>query len=199
MRSPNDTNKQINRSPYNSLRSENLKNTIEICFPRIFLLNLLCMHNKLQRKIGWQPVMSDDNTIDYYLKAAWQSAANKYNQIASQFGITQATGYVLINIHKEGTPVSQIANLLGIKTTSLSRILNNLEGLGLIYRETNHADKRSVKVYLTALGMEKRELAKDVVRKFNAYLDEHIGSDERQVLVDTLKRINQLAIQYKPE
>jgi len=157
------------------------------------------MHNKLQRKIGWQPVMSDDNTIDYYLKAAWQSAANKYNQIASQFGITQATGYVLINIHKEGTPVSQIANLLGVKTTSLSRILNNLEGLGLIYRETNHADKRSVKVYLTALGMEKRELAKDVVRKFNAYLDEHIGSDERQVLVDTLKRINQLAIQYKPE
>jgi len=106
---------------------------------------------------------------------------------------------VLINIHKEGTPVSQIANLLGVKTTSLSRILNNLEGLKLIYRETNDADKRSVKVYLTELGMEKRELAKDVVRKFNAYLDEHIGSDERLILVDTLKRINQLAIQYKPE
>src|SRR3546814_6866811 len=85
--------------------------------------------------------MNEDNTIDYYLKAAWQSAANKYNQIASQFGITQATGYVLINIHKEGTPVSQIANLLGVKTTSLSRILNNLEGLGLIYRETNSADR----------------------------------------------------------
>src|SRR3546814_9910779 len=104
--------------------------------------------------------MNEDNTIDYYLKAAWQSAANKYNQIASQFGITQATGYVLINIHKEGTPVSQIANLLGVKTTSLSRILNNLEGLGLIYRETNSADKRSVKVFLTELGKEKREQAK---------------------------------------
>jgi Transcriptional regulators len=144
-------------------------------------------------------MMNEDNTIDYYLKAAWQSAANKYNQIAARFGITQATGYVLINIHKEGTPVSQIANLLGVKTTSLSRILNNLETLGLIYRETNHADKRSVKVYLTELGMEKRELAKDVVRKFNAYLDEHIGNEERLILIDTLKRINQLAVQYKPE
>lgn len=143
-------------------------------------------------------MMNEDNTIDYYLKAAWQSAANKYNQIAARFGITQATGYVLINIHKEGTPVSQIANLLGVKTTSLSRILNNLETLGLIYRETNHADKRSVKVYLTELGMEKRELAKDVVRKFNAYLDEHIGNEERLILIDTLKRINQLAVQYKP-
>jgi len=143
--------------------------------------------------------MSDDNTIDYYLKAAWQSAANKYNQIASQFGITQATGYVLINIHKEGTPVSQIANLLGVKTTSLSRILNNLEGLGLIYRETNSADKRSVKVFVTELGNEKREQAKDVVRRFNAYLDEHLSDEERKSAIHTLKRINQLAIQYKPE
>ena len=143
--------------------------------------------------------MNEDNTIDYYLKAAWQSAANKYNQIASQFGITQATGYVLINIHKEGTPVSQIANLLGVKTTSLSRILNNLEGLGLIYRETNSADKRSVKVFLTELGKEKRAQAKDVVRKFNAYLDEHLSEEERSSAIHTLKRINQLAIQYKPE
>ncbi|SEL60640.1 MarR family winged helix-turn-helix transcriptional regulator [Parapedobacter koreensis] len=143
--------------------------------------------------------MNDDNTIDYYLKAAWQSAANKYNQIAARFGITQATGYVLIHIHKEGTPVSQIANLLGVKTTSLSRILNNLEVLGLIYRETNSADKRSVKVFLTELGKVKREQAKDVVRKFNAYLDEHLSQEERAAAIYTLKRINQLAIQYKPE
>ncbi|MBK1439329.1 MarR family transcriptional regulator [Parapedobacter sp. ISTM3] len=143
--------------------------------------------------------MNDDNTIDYYLKAAWQSAANKYNQIAARFGITQATGYVLINIHKEGTPVSQIAYLLGVKTTSLSRILNNLEAMGLIYRETNRADKRSVKVFLTELGKAKREQAKDVVRKFNAYLDEHLSQEERTAAVHLLKRINQLAAQYKPE
>lgn len=141
--------------------------------------------------------MNDDNTIDYYLKTAWQSAANKYNQIASQFGITQATGYVLINIHKEGTPVSQLANLLGVKTTSLSRILNNLEGLGLIYRETNSADKRSVKVFVTPLGKEKREQAKDVVRKFNAYLDEHLSDEERAATIQTLKRISQLAAEYR--
>ena len=143
--------------------------------------------------------MSENNTIESYLKTTWQSAANNYNQIASRFGITQATGYVLINIHKEGTPVSQIANLLGVKTTSLSRILNNLEALGFIYRETNSADKRSVKVFLTVLGNEKREIAKDVVRKFNAYLDEHISGEERDALIQTLKRVNQLAMQYSPE
>lgn len=143
-------------------------------------------------------MISSDNTIDYYLKAAWQSAANKYNQIASRHGITQATGYVLINIHKEGTPVSQIANLLGVKTTSLSRILNNLERLGLIYRETNLADKRSVNVFLTPLGEEKRKIAKDVVRQFNSYLEEHLSEAERDALIKTLQRVNELAVQYSP-
>ena len=143
--------------------------------------------------------MYDDNTIDYYLKSAWQSAANKYNQIASQFGITQATGYVLINIHREGTAVSQIANLLGVKTTSLSRILNNLEKLDLIYRQVNDADKRSVKVFLTPLGVEKRKLAKQVVKDFNAYLDGHLTENERKILIDTLAKINRLTLQYHPE
>lgn len=143
--------------------------------------------------------MSEKDTIDYYLKTAWQSAANKYNQIASRYGITQATGYVLINIHREGTPVSQIANLLGVKTTSLSRILNNLEHLGFIYRETNSADKRSVKVFLTELGKEKRKIARNVVRSFNIYLDEHITGKERAALIHTLKRISKLAVAYKPD
>lgn len=143
-------------------------------------------------------MISNDNTIDYYLKAAWQSAANKYNQIASQYGITQATGYVLINIHREGTPVSLLANLLGVKTTSLSRILNNLERLGLIYRETSRTDKRSVNVFLTPLGDEKRQIAKDVVRQYNAYLEEHLSDEERTAFIKTLQRISELTMQYSP-
>lgn len=179
-------------------------------FYKFLVLNLLCKHSNLllhyHQKFSYKTatpaqsnIMYNENTIDYYLKSAWQSAANKYNQIASQFGITQATGYVLINIHLEGTAVSQIANLLGVKTTSLSRILNNLEEMDLIYRQVNDADKRSVKVFLTPLGVEKRKLAKQVVKDFNAYLDEHLTETERKVLVETLARINQLAQQYKPK
>lgn len=143
--------------------------------------------------------MPDQNTIDYYLKTTWQSAANKYNQIASRYGITQAMGYMLINIHKEGTPVSQIANLLGVKTTSLSRMLNNLEEIGLIYRRVNAADKRSTKVYLTPQGVEKRKIAKQVVRDFNTYLDSHLSETERDLLVNVLLRINHLTQDYQPD
>src|SRR5690606_13146711 len=145
------------------------------------------------------PNMSQDNTIDYFLKTAWQTVANKYNLIASQHGFTQAAGYILINIHAEGTPVSQIANLTGVKTTSLSRVLNNLESLGFIYRETSETDKRSVKVYLTDLGKEKRKIAKDVVREFNDYLNSFFSDKERDVLIMLLMKINVKTSEYNPE
>lgn len=143
--------------------------------------------------------MNQNETIDYFLKATWQTVANKYNNIASQHGFTQAAGYILLNIHKEGTTVSQIANYTGVRTTSLSRVLNNLESLGFIYREISAQDKRSVKVYLTELGVEKRRLAKDVVRGFNEYLEEALTEEEREQLVNMLIKINELAANYEPQ
>lgn len=144
--------------------------------------------------------MNHQETIDYFLKVVWQTVANRYNQLASEFGITQSIGYLLINIDEnEGTTVSEVAGLLGLKSTSLSRMLINLEQSGLIYRESNKGDKRSVKIYLTPLGKEKRHLARVVVRKFNDYLNDHISDADKQQLTDTLKKINQLTIDYKPE
>jgi len=142
--------------------------------------------------------MKPEQTIDYFLKIVWQSVANKYNQIASGYGITQALGYMLINIHEEGTAVTQIAGLLGVKSTSLSRTLRNMEELGLIYRQVDELDKRSVKIYLTPLGKQKRKVAKNVVRKFNEYLNEHIAEDERAQLAVILNKINKLTLDYDP-
>lgn len=138
-------------------------------------------------------------TIDYFVKIVWQTMANRYNQIVTEFGITQSIGYLLINIdEKEGTTVSKAASLLGLKSTSLSRMLSQLESSGLIYRESNPGDKRSVKIYLTELGKEKRHQARVVVRQFNNYLNEHIKESDRQYLFDLLEKINQLTLNYKP-
>ena len=143
--------------------------------------------------------MKPEETVDYFLKIVWQTVANKYNQIASDFGITQALGYMLINVHEEGIAVSQIAALSGVKSTSLSRILKNMESLGLIFRVVDPKDKRSVKIFLTPFGKEKRQIAKGVVRSFNEYLNTHISDKERLQLIKTLNKISQLTADYKPQ
>jgi DNA-binding MarR family transcriptional regulator len=140
--------------------------------------------------------MKQQETVDYFLKVVWQNVVNKYNQIASEFGITQSVGYVLINIEREGTAVSQLAGLLGVKATSLSRMLNNMEDLGLIFRETSADDKRSVKVFLTEFGQQKRHMAKDVVISFNEYLNANLSNQEKNNLISTLKKLNKLTLAY---
>jgi DNA-binding MarR family transcriptional regulator len=138
-------------------------------------------------------------TIDYFLKIVWQTIANRYNQLVAEFGITQSIGYLLINIdEQEGTTVSQAASLLGLKSTSLSRMLSQLEKTGLIYRELNQGDKRSVKIYLTPLGKEKRQMARAVVKEFNNYLNDHIKEADKEYLINLLKKINQLTVNFKP-
>ena len=140
--------------------------------------------------------MKQQETVDYFLKVVWQNVVNTYNQIASGFGITQSIGYVLVNIEKEGTAVSQLAALLGVKATSLSRMLSNMEDLGLIYREASSGDKRSVKVFLTDFGVEKRHLAKVVVISFNEYLNENMTASEKDNLILTLQKLNKLTLAY---
>ena len=143
--------------------------------------------------------LKNHETIDYFLKIVWQTVANRYNQLVTEFGITQSIGYLLINIDEhEGTTVSVAAALLGLKSTSLSRMLSQLEKSGLIYRESNPGDKRSVKIYLTPLGKEKRQLARTVVKQFNTYLNTHISDNDKQYLIEILEKINQLTLNYKP-
>lgn len=171
----------------------------------MYLLHCMCgRHWAINQNIVSLPVMQSSvkhqETIDYFLKIVWQTVANRYNQLVTEFGITQAIGYLLINIDEsQGTTVSQAAALLGLKSTSLSRMLRQLEQSGLIYRVSNQGDKRSVKIYLTELGKEKRHLARTLVKQFNNYLNVHISESEKQYLIKTLKKINQLTLSYKPE
>lgn len=79
--------------------------------------------------------MNKENTIDQQIKFTWHNMSKMYNQVASKYGSTQATGLVLLNIDKEGTPSTSIAPSLGMESTSLSRILKTLEDNDLIYRK----------------------------------------------------------------
>jgi DNA-binding MarR family transcriptional regulator len=142
--------------------------------------------------------MKQIDTVDYFIKVVWQNMTNTYNQIAAKYGITQSIGYVLINIEPEGTAVSALAALLGVKATSLSRMLNSMEDQGLIYREADVDDKRSVKVFLTPFGVEKRKVARDVVISFNNYLNAKLSNKERESLIATLEKVNGLTLAYKP-
>jgi DNA-binding MarR family transcriptional regulator len=135
--------------------------------------------------------MKKEQTIDYNIKAAWHAIMRMYNQYGSDFDITASTGFVLLNIDsEEGTPATKIAPALGMEARSLTRMLKSLEEKGWIYRQQDPQDGRSIRVFLTDLGKEKRELSRRAVREFNFQVAEKISPKEMEVFFKVLAQIS---------
>ncbi len=139
-----------------------------------------------------------DKTIDYILRATWQSVARMYNDEASKYEGSMAIGFALLSIDKEdGTPSTYISNRMGMEATSLTRTLKTLEEKGLIIRKKNPDDGRGVLIYLTELGKEKRELSRNTVIKFNETIKDNIPQEKLNTFMDVAETINELINEKK--
>ncbi len=135
-------------------------------------------------------------TVDSKFKNGWQIISRMYNAEAMKHGGTISMGYFLLNIDStEGAYASDIAPKLGMEGTSLSRIIKTLETEKLIVRKVDTADKRKVKLLLTEKGKENKEIAKNIVRKFNALIEEKIGKERIEDFFKTINEITFLAEQ----
>ena len=86
-----------------------------------------------------------------------------------------ATGFALLNIEAEGTSSSSLGPKLGMESTSLSRLLKSMEKKKLINRVPNPEDGRSVLIFLTPFGKEKRDDSRSVVLNFNNVIENQLS------------------------
>ncbi len=131
-----------------------------------------------------------EKTIDYVLRATWMAVAKMYNEEAGKQGSTMATGFVLLNIDpEEGTPSTSLGPKMGMEATSLSRTLKTMENKGLISRQRNPEDGRSVLIQLTEFGKEMREYSKGVVLKFDEKVKENISDKDLKTFIEVANTI----------
>lgn len=134
-----------------------------------------------------------DKTIDYILRTTWLAVNKMYNEEASQFGVTMATGFALLSIDPEdGTPSTSLGPKMGMEATSLSRTLKMMEQKGLIERKPNPEDGRGVLIFLTDFGREKRAYSKEKVLTFNETIKENVSSEELQHFYKVSEVINNM-------
>ena len=132
-------------------------------------------------------------TIDALYRAAWQTIAKMYNEEAAKYDTTMATGLALLSIDPvHGTPSTAIAPKMGMEATSLSRTLKTLDNKGLIVREPNPDDGRSVLLKLTTAGLEKRDLSKSFVVKFNEQVTQNIDAKKLEAFREVSETIIEL-------
>ena len=137
--------------------------------------------------------MKREETIDHNIKTTWHAIARMYNQQAAKQDITTSIGVVLLNISsKEGTPATKIAPLMGLESRSLTRVLKNMEEKGLIYRQPDKNDKRSVRIFLTTTGKKKKEVSRETVLRFNEIIRDQISPDKLAVFFQVINDVNEI-------
>ena len=120
----------------------------------------------------------EKKTIDQLLRSTWQAIARMYNEEASKYESTMATGFTLLSIDpKKGTPSTSLGPKMGMESTSLSRTLKFMEDENLIKRIPNPDDGRGVLIKLTKRGIEFRNYSKELIIKFNKIIKRKVGKD----------------------
>lgn len=155
------------------------------------------MHNKFLIYLKNRLIMKD-KTIDYVLRTTWLAVQKMYNEEAAKFEATMATAFTLLSIDpRKGTPSTSLGPKMGMESTSLSRILKTLEEKELIKRMPNPEDGRSVLIYLTKLGLDKREDSRQRVFAFNDKIKTEIDSEKLAHFYDVSETILELIIEKK--
>jgi DNA-binding MarR family transcriptional regulator len=137
-------------------------------------------------------------SVCFNIKTAWHGISRMYNNGGSEFELSASLGFVLLNIDLEnGTAATKIAPLIGMETRSLTRMLKSMEENGLIYKQAAENDKRSVLIFLTEKGKERRELAKLAVKTFNNAVREEIPEEKLKIFFEVINEINKV-VDNKP-
>jgi MarR family transcriptional regulator, organic hydroperoxide resistance regulator len=143
----------------------------------------LYLRNRLKR----------EETIDYHIKAAWHAIARMYNQQAMKYDGTMSIGYALLNISsEEGVAATKVGPLMGLEPRSLTRLLKSMEEKGLIYREVDKNDKRSVRVLLTKEGRKMKEKSRETVLRFNEAVRDEVSTQKLNTFFEVVQCINQV-------
>ena len=137
--------------------------------------------------------MRPEETIDFHFKYTWQNISKMYNEVASGFGGTMAVGFILLSIDiDQGTPSTALGPKMGMESTSLSRILKNMEEKQLIFGKPNPNDGRGVLVCLTEFGVEKRDDAREAVLRFNNTVFNKINKRDLEAFFRVANSVNEL-------
>jgi len=92
----------------------------------------------------------------------------------------------LLEIAKEETSVVKVASRLGLDTSTLSRMVNNLVNLGLVNRVLNPEDRRYVSITLTDQGKLACGLIEKSINNYILKILESIPLEKQSQVVESV-------------
>jgi DNA-binding MarR family transcriptional regulator len=112
------------------------------------------------------PLVNLDELTCFALYAASRAVIQAYRPLLDEVGLTYPQYLALLVLWQHGPrPVKALGAALHLDSGTLSPLLKRLEAAGLVRRERQPGDERSVLVTLTPAGAELEARARDIPRR----------------------------------
>jgi MarR family transcriptional regulator, transcriptional regulator for hemolysin len=131
-----------------------------------------------------------ESAADEFFRVFGEAAAQLRQGFARSVGMSQQRVQILVHLHRRGeTSHSRLRQTLGVDGASITRLVKELEGDGLVGRRTDPADNRYTLAGLTAAGTR---LAAELQERHRAYqqrLLDGVSKQEREQVLQILRRL----------
>jgi DNA-binding MarR family transcriptional regulator len=132
----------------------------------------------------------EKNSVALLLVQLGFHVAQRFGERLAPLGIEHRQAGMLSRLAaNQGRSQQAIAELIGVNATRMVFLIDELEGLGLVERRRNPADRRSHALYLTEAGTAMLERVKAVTAEHEAWIGAGLSDVERARLLGLLRTV----------
>jgi DNA-binding MarR family transcriptional regulator len=125
-------------------------------------------------------------TLNPLVNALWEA----HDHALAPLGLTGRQGAMLLSLkYGEANTVAELARQYSLEMSSVTRMLDRLEGKGLVRRERDTADRRKIFIRMTAAGRKKLAEATPVGAAVANRAWGNVTAAERAVLHRVLAKV----------
>jgi DNA-binding MarR family transcriptional regulator len=127
-----------------------------------------------------------------FIETAWALLDIVDVELQAERGLTLRWYDVLVHLEEatDGLRMNELAARILSSKSGLTRVVDRMDGAGLVRRERPPDDRRVVKVFLTPEGLEQLRAARDVHhRSIAEHFLEHLNDDGLAALAHALENV----------
>jgi DNA-binding MarR family transcriptional regulator len=141
------------------------------------------------------PTLRFDGCLATNLEQAYRHLEQVYERLIGPLGLTLLEWYALRALYAEdGLSASRLAAMVCRHPSSMTALLDRMEDKGLLRRETDTDDRRSVRIFLTARGRTLHPQIEAIAGQLDHLLASLIAPEQMAVFRNVLGILQEVSV-----
>ena len=142
--------------------------------------------------------MKDEDRLIYLIFMVQQKLKASINSTLISEGIKVTlgqAGLLFLLRRDDGRTMTELSKALAVKNATLTGLIDRLERSAFVMRRASKDDRRSIRIYITPVGIEECDKAKPVIKRVNQEIKSGFSQEEIEVFKRVLHSVFQ---KFKP-